>query len=244
MVDAIISSGLKFKWSAAVRVDLFGNPKHDYEHRLALAHKFKKAGCMGLGFSLESGNQEILNMMEKRIKPEYFSEQVDILKKAGIISNVSVVFGYPIETPESINETFEMCLNAKIYPSMGFLLPLPYTGMYQYAKEKGLIVDEDAYLDSITERQDLCFNMTQMSDEEVQSHISEGARQLNEMLELGLTDGTLIKTGGYRNQSKKTAQGVNPYAPVDSEDLQRIENDVSLNYNQAIFQMDSTPNDQ
>ena len=32
--DAIIESGLKFYWSAAIRVDLFGNPKKDYEKRV------------------------------------------------------------------------------------------------------------------------------------------------------------------------------------------------------------------
>lgn len=239
MVDAIIESGVVFKWSAAVRVDLFGNPKYPYEHRMALAHKFKKAGCMSLGFSLESGNQEILDMMEKRIEPEYFSDQVEILKNAGITSNVSVVFGYPIETKETIQETFEMCLNAKIYPSIGFLLPLPSTGMYTYALTEGLITDEDAFLDSITERQDLCLNMTKMDDEEVQYYIAEGAKNLNEMLDLGLTAGTLIKTGGYRNQAQKTAKGSNPYAPIDPDDMKRTENDFSLNYNQAIFDMDA-----
>ena len=31
---------------------------------------------------------------------------------------ISVVFGYPIETRETINETFNMCLKAKVYPSI------------------------------------------------------------------------------------------------------------------------------
>jgi radical SAM superfamily enzyme YgiQ (UPF0313 family) len=38
--DAILASGLKFNWNAAVRVDLFGNPKHSRERRLAVAKKF------------------------------------------------------------------------------------------------------------------------------------------------------------------------------------------------------------
>ena len=48
--DAIIDSGLKFNWSAAVRVDLFGNPKHDFQRRLEVAKKFKLSGCQSLGF--------------------------------------------------------------------------------------------------------------------------------------------------------------------------------------------------
>lgn len=237
LADAIIESGLKFSWNAAVRVDLFGNPKYPYERRLAVAKKFKQAGCLNLGFSLESGNQEILDMMNKHIEAEYFFDQVKILKEVGITCSTSVVFGYPIETPETIEETFRMCLAAGVYPSVGFLLPLPYTGMYDYAKENGHITDEDAYLDSITERQDLCINMTQMGQDEVMARIKAGAAKLNEMLELGLTDETLIRTGGYRKHTKKTA-GRDPKPLIDPDNLARNENDVSFNYSQATFQND------
>jgi hypothetical protein len=153
-----------------------------------------------------------------------------------------VVFGYPIETPETIRETFDQCLRVGVYPSIGFLLPLPYTGMYTHAKEHGFITDDDAYLDSITERQDLCINMTKMSDQEVMGHIKEGAAELNRMLELGLTDETLIKTGGYRKHTKLTA---NPPKPLlDPANLKRNENDVSFNYSQATFSMDLGVSDQ
>ena len=236
LADAIIASGLKFNWNAAVRVDLFGNPKHPYSRRKAVAEKFKEAGCLNLGFSLESGNQEILDMMNKRVARECFAEQVKILKDTGITCSTSVVFGYPIETPETIRETFAQCLEVGVYPSIGFLLPLPYTGMYQYAKDHGFITDDDAYLDSITERQDLCVNMTKMGDEEVMGLIKQGAAELNRMLELGLTDETLIKTGGYRKHTKATAGSARPL--LDPANLKRNENDVSFNYSQATFDID------
>jgi radical SAM superfamily enzyme YgiQ (UPF0313 family) len=233
LADAILASGLKFNWNAAVRVDLFGNPKHPYARRQEVAEKFRAAGCLNLGFSLESGNQEILDMMDKRIEPEYFFDQIRILKEAGITCSTSVVFGYPIESPETIRQTFDQCLRAGVYPSIGFLLPLPYTGMYKYAKEHGFITDDNAYLDSITERQDLCLNMTKMSNEEVMGLIKEGAANLNRMLEIGLTEDRLIKTGGYRNHTKETARSAKPL--LDPDNLKRNENDVSFNYSQATF---------
>lgn len=236
LADAIIASGLKFNWNAAVRVDLFGNPKYPYSRRRDIAEKFKEAGCLNLGFSLESGSQDILNMMNKKIEAAYFYDQVEILRDVGITSSTSVVFGYPIETPETIRETFAMCLKAGVYPSIGFLLPLPATGMYQYAKEHGHITDDDAFLDSITERQDLCLNMTSMTDAEVMSLIKEGASELNRMLELGLSDATLIRTGGYRRHTKKTASENRPL--LDPDNLKRNENDVSFNYSQATFSID------
>ena len=226
--DAILASGLKFNWSAAVRVDLFGNPKHDYQRRLEVARKFKLSGCQSLGFSLESANSEILVMMNKRIEGQYFLDQVEVLDKVGITSMISVVFGYPIETPDTIAETFNMCLDARIYPSIGYLLPLPATGMYDYAIKNGFITDQNKYLDSITERQDLCLNMTQMDDEEVKNLIAEGAGNLNEKLNIGLNSGKLLKTGGYNKHTSKKKL----------KKLTREKNSLILNYNEAEFEAD------
>lgn len=230
--DAILASGLKFFWSAAVRVDLFGNPKHELSRRVAVAQKFKEAGCLSLGFSLESANKEILEMMNKKIEAQYFLNQVEVLNQVNITSMISVVFGYPIETLATIDETFQMCKSAGIYPSMGYLLPLPATGMYDYALKNGYIVNEDRYLDLITERQDLCLNMTKMSDEEVKTAIAEGAENLNKHLEIGLDKNKLLKTGGYNKHtnSKRIKKLKN-----SSQKLTREKNSLILNYNEAEF---------
>jgi len=234
--DALLDAKLPINWSASVRTDLFGNPKYSEFRRELVAAKFKESGCLSLGFSLESANEEILEMMEKKVQKEYFLEQVRILDKCGITSSVSIVFGYPIETEETITETFEMCKLAGVYPSIGYLLPLPATKMYEYAKEKGYIVDEDKYLDQITERQDLCINMTNMPDEVVLGLIQSGASRLNSELALGLADGSLIKTGGYRNHTKKTTKSKTKH------EFKRTKNDVSFNYSTAVFHKKQSQN--
>jgi len=231
LADAIIASGLKFNWNAAVRVDLFGDPRKDYGYRRAVAEKFREAGCLDLGFSLESADPGILKMMNKKITPDHFVNQVKILREVGIATSVSVVFGYPIETSKTIEKTFNMCLDGGVYPSIGFLLPLPYTGMWDYAVEHGYITNPDIFLDSITERQDICLNMTTMTDREMMDCISAGATRLNERLELNLDNDSLIRTGGYRNQNKDTSD-----KKLDPDNLTRIANDISFNYSQANFE--------
>ncbi|MBU0486129.1 MAG: B12-binding domain-containing radical SAM protein [Proteobacteria bacterium] len=235
MVEAILESGLQFKWSAAIRTDLLGDPSKPYERRLAVARKMKEAGCTTVGFSLESGNREILAMMKKRVKIEYFAEQIRVLKEVGIASNVSVIFGYPIETRETIWETVNMCLENGVYPSMGYLLPLPYTEMYRYARENGYIPDEDKFLTSITERQDICLNMTQMSDAEISAEIKKAAQRANEVLHLGLDEGKLLKTGGYKRHTNKEEQLKKEKRMIDPDNLERNENDFSFNYSQVSF---------
>ena len=195
----------------------------------------KESGCYQCGFSLESGNKQILEMMNKKIDVDAFYTTVYVLREAGIIVDTSVIFGYPIETKETIQETFDQCFKAGIYPSIGFLLPLPYTVMYDYAKANGFITDEDKYLESITERQDICVNMTKMSEEEVMSAIKKGAKKLNDALELGLNEETYIKSKGFQNS--KVKKKLKP--PLETDNMERIENDVTFNYSRSEFKFEN-----
>ena len=104
--------------------------------------------------------------------------------------------------------------------------------------------------DSITERQDICLNMTKMSDEEIMTEIKNGARRLNEMLDIGLTEETFIKSKGYKGQrvSKKleapqetnaASLGNKSTRPrLDPKKIKRIRNDVSFNYSQTDFKFE------
>jgi hypothetical protein len=101
--------------------------------------------------------------------------------------------------------------------------------MYRYALEHGFITDEDAYLTSITERQDICLNMTLMKDEDITRVINESAAKANKILELGLDDKHLLKTGGYKGHTNRDKQ-------LNNDDpLKRNENDFSFNYSSSVF---------
>jgi radical SAM superfamily enzyme YgiQ (UPF0313 family) len=207
----------------------------------------RQCGCYAAGFALESGNKEIIKMMNKKIDVDDFYKTVYTLKKVGIIPQISVVFGYPIETKKTIKETFDQCLKAGLYPSIGFLLPLPYTVMYDYAKAKGFITDEDRYLESITERQDICVNMTKMSNEEIMNEIEIGAKRLNKLLKVGLDEDSLIKTKGYKSQKiKKTLEipqeqniaSLGNKSTQEPKKMKRNRNDVSFNYSRTDFKFE------
>jgi len=111
----------------------------------------------------------------------------------------SLVLGYPQETPETIRKTFDCCIENRIYPSAGYLLPQPGSGMYDYAVENGFIEDEEEYLLKMGDRQDLRLNMTRMSDEDIEMEVLEGLKRCNEALNIGLDDDQLIKTLFYRS---------------------------------------------
>jgi len=228
LCDAIIESGIKIFFSASIRSDLFGRKKTPEDRKIIIAKKMKEAGCVSTFFSLESGSPEIILAMNKKIKPEYFGEQIRIFRKVGLPIYTSIVLGYPQETEETIKQTFDLCFKYQIYPSIGFLLPLPGTGAYRNAIKSGHITDEDKYLTSITDRQDLVLNLTQMSEERLMEVTLDYAAKLSAELGLSLKDGTYIKTGGDKKRMKESTNSSVNF--IMTEESKRIENDFTFNW--------------
>lgn len=196
LVQKILDSGLRFWWIGNCRGNLF-NDDSDIE----IINKMKEAGCIGLGYSLESSNPDILKAMHKNVTVKQFCRQTELCRRAGLPILTSLVLGYPQETPETIRETFDCCIKNKVYPSAGYLLPQPGSVMYAYAEEHGFIKQEEDYLLALGDRQDLRLNMTNMSDDEFQLHVIEGLKRCNEAMKMGLKTDALIKTQ-YNRASK------------------------------------------
>jgi radical SAM superfamily enzyme YgiQ (UPF0313 family) len=197
LVNKIIEEKVLFYWMGSCRSDLFSR-----QEDLEVMERMKMAGCIGMGYSLESADEKILLAMNKRTKVEDFSRQTKLFHQAGIPTLTSLVIGYPQETAETIRKTFDCCIENRIYPSAGYLLPQPGSPIYDYAREHGFIKDEEEYLFLMGDRQDLRLNMTSMSDEQLQACVKEGLRRCNESLGIGLEDGALIKTQHYRAAKK------------------------------------------
>ena len=111
----------------------------------------------------------------------------------------------------------DACLDLNVYPSCGFLLPLPATEMWKYAVDKGHITDPDAFLESVTERQDIIINLTGMSDEILFRTVTDGLKSLSEKMQLGLDGGTLLRTGGMTKHGKNQNQDVKAHADLTPE---------------------------
>jgi len=195
-IDYFKKENLKFFWSADCRAGLF------MEKDLDLARMLKQVGCQTLGYSLESSDKEILRSMNKFITMDDFIVQTKILHQAGITPVTSLVIGYPQETEETINKTFQCCYDNDIYPSAGYLLPQPGTLMYKYALAVGLIEDEEEYLLKMGDRQDFTLNLTNMSQKRMEELVEYHLKRINDKLKLGLSQDQLIKTGHYRQKSE------------------------------------------
>lgn len=189
---------LEFFWDASCRGNLF-----TFDEDIKLIQRMKKNGCHNLGFSLESSNEDILNAMNKKVRLEDFKKQTKLLKKGGVNPTTSIVVGYPQETKETITNTFDVCIECGIVPSVGYLLPQPGSEIYDYARENGFINDTEDYLLKLGDRQDLRINMTKMEDEEMINCVESNIIRCNMALGVESVTDSLLKTQSYYISSKK-----------------------------------------
>ena len=126
----ILSRGLKTTWSANARADA------DLE-TLGL---MEEAGCRELCVGFESGDQDILDQMGKRLTLEEQRAFMAAAKKVGIIVHGCFLVGNPGETEASLARTLEAALalnpdTAQFYPIMVY----PGTKAFAWAEEKGFL---------------------------------------------------------------------------------------------------------
>ena len=68
-------------------------------------HDLRKSGCVMLKLGLESGNQDVLDTMNKGIDIGMVSQALAALRSAGIMAYVYLLFGTPSETIDQARDT-------------------------------------------------------------------------------------------------------------------------------------------
>ncbi len=97
-LKALVANPPGVSWYGFVRIDaLLGN--------LEFCRHLKASGCAMLKLGLESGDQQVLNSMQKGIDLELAARVLANLHKAGIASYVYLLFGTPSESEKGAERT-------------------------------------------------------------------------------------------------------------------------------------------
>ena len=89
--------------------------------------KLRNANCQLVHFGVESGSQKMLDAMKKHTTVEKNAWAIKLSKEVGISVAISVVVGYPGETPEMLKETFDFTKKTK--PDFVYVCQaIPYPG--------------------------------------------------------------------------------------------------------------------
>ncbi len=101
--------------------------------------ELKKAGCSRIYFGIETGNQSIMNKLNKGIKLDQVKISVKNAQKTGIKVLGYFMFGLPGETNSTIRDTIKFAKSLNLdYVEFSKTTPLPGTGLYNlYLPELG-----------------------------------------------------------------------------------------------------------
>jgi len=116
--EGIKTRKINLPWDCQTRVDQVSKE---------VLEKMKAAGCQQVFFGVESGCQEILNLVNKKTSIEQNENAIKLAKKAGLFVTISLMIGYPGETSATAKKTLDFVKRAK--PDDAYLcIATPYPG--------------------------------------------------------------------------------------------------------------------
>ncbi|MDD4877044.1 MAG: radical SAM protein [Dehalococcoidales bacterium] len=122
IADEMIKRGLKVDWTCETRVNLV-----DKE----LLRHIKQAGCYSIAYGIESGSQEILNILDKDTTLEQAEEAVRLSQEVGLQTIGYFMIGSPGESPETIEQTIQFAKKTKLdFAQFSVTTPFPGTKLY------------------------------------------------------------------------------------------------------------------
>lgn len=103
--DSVVEKKLKIKWG--------GYARHDGRMDLEYFKKLKASGCVRLNFGSESGSQNVLDYMDKKVTVSEMEQNFKDVKAVGMTANTNWIVGAPIERLDDFNNTLEFLWKIK-----------------------------------------------------------------------------------------------------------------------------------
>jgi len=153
---------MDFDWTCSLRVE---------DAEPGLLAEMKRAGCIFIGYGLESASQPVLDSMRKGATVDQIERAVRWTADAGIGVQGNFIFGDPAETPETIAETMEFygrhCRDHMV--RFGYVTPYPGSQVFRHCLDEHIIEGRAVYYDRIGGIGKKAINMTTMPDEQFHS---------------------------------------------------------------------------
>lgn len=124
LCDEIMHREIDITWFCLARADTL-----DTE----LLSKMKKAGCVKISMGVESGNQRILDGINKGTTLQQYTKGYRLLKRFGFETRGSFILGLPHETIETIMQTINFAKELDLDRAF-FHIFTPYPGTELYAQ--------------------------------------------------------------------------------------------------------------
>lgn len=130
--EVIKQRGLRFRWECLGRVDSI-----DFD----LAGEMRDAGCDRIFFGVESADDSILRLMNKKITVERARSAIEAARRAGIKTGAFFILCYPGETDDTVLRTIRFATTLPL-DYLSFTLPYPLPGTALFERVKGSVIKE------------------------------------------------------------------------------------------------------
>lgn len=111
-----------------------------------ILYKYRKAGVIHIYIGVEAGDQDTLDWIRKDLTVNEGKEALRLLSEASIMTETSMIMGYPDETKENIANTIKLAIEYN--PDFCHFLaisPWPYADMYKDLKDHVEVFDYKKY---------------------------------------------------------------------------------------------------
>ncbi len=137
----LIDRGLpdKVKWGINTRVT-------DILRDEELLPFYRRAGLVHISLGTEAAAQMKLDQFNKETKVEDNKRAIQLLRNADILTEAQFIVGLDNETPETIEETFQMCWDWQPdLANWAMYTPWPFTPLFQEMRDKVEVFDFSRY---------------------------------------------------------------------------------------------------
>ena len=133
--EILLNKNIAITWSCMSRVD--------FVDRETL-NLMKRAGCHQICYGIESGNESILENINKRTSLEKAKTAIAITREAKIDTRLAFMLGSPGETVETMEETIRFAIeNSPDLVQFNITTPYPGTDMFEWAKKNDYLLTYD-----------------------------------------------------------------------------------------------------
>jgi anaerobic magnesium-protoporphyrin IX monomethyl ester cyclase len=127
---ALIEQKIDITWSCLTRVNMISDD---------IVRLMKKAGCTKVDIGIESGNQRVLNLIQKDIILGQIRSAAEILRRQDMFWSGFFMFGFPTETEEEVFDTLRFLYELKPdWANISIFTPYPGTALFNLSLEKGI----------------------------------------------------------------------------------------------------------
>jgi radical SAM superfamily enzyme YgiQ (UPF0313 family) len=107
--------------------------------------QLKRANCMQIFMGMDSGDAQIRkDLLKRTMSDECIIQSAKIIKDSGITLQLSAIFGFPEEKPDSMWKTVDLAERANPDLVSGYIFyPFPRTELFEHAVKTGYLGDDE-----------------------------------------------------------------------------------------------------